>query len=478
MIPSPRTTLSQDDLERFQALLLERTGLEFPPSRLLDLERGILRATVAAGIPDPSVLYAGVAAADPACAGALIAEVTVGETYFFRNRPQIEALLHVILPDVIERRRSARRLRLWSAGCASGEEPYSLAILLAQLLPDIAAWDVSILATDLNSAALDRGRRGVYKAWSFREPLAGNWARHFVERGSNLEVGASIRSLVRFEQLNLAEATYPSERSATSQLDLIVCRNVLMYLERSTIRAIADRLARSLSEGGWLVAGPAELPSHLPDGLVAHRLPHAMVYQRRAALPESTSAKTSGPLMVRGPFPIQLRGRAPSRRGEHRGRGATPAVDGSAGASPAPDTTLLSPLERAKSLASTGKLEDAETWVGVALAENPMLASAHYVRALILLEGSRPDEAMSALRRCLYADPGFALAHVAVATLLERGGDAKRAGKALDHAVAALSLAKPDDLVDEGDGLTAGGLLDFVAEQRRAVDHLNSVGSG
>jgi tetratricopeptide (TPR) repeat protein len=136
-----------------------------------------------------------------------------------------------------------------------------------------------------------------------------------------------------------------------------------------------------------------------------------------------------------------------------------------------------SALDRARAHASRGELDEAEAWIGLALEREPLLASAHYVRGLILQESGRADEALAALRRCLYAAPGFALAHMAMASVLQRSGDPKRAARSLDNAASALSTTDARELVAEGGGLTAGGLLQIVDEQRQVVAKLLSARS-
>ena len=152
-------------------LLGERTGLSFPPQRHESAEHGVRRAMARAGATDPEE-FLGLAARDARVLDDLVVELTVGETYFFRNEPQFQALEQHILPELIARRRPSRQLRLWSAGCASGEEPYSLAILLERLLPDLADWHILILATDINPQVLARAKRGCYGEWSFRQTPA------------------------------------------------------------------------------------------------------------------------------------------------------------------------------------------------------------------------------------------------------------------------------------------------------------------
>src|SRR5262249_44046280 len=172
---------------------------------------------------------------------ALVAGLTVGETHFFRNEPQFAALESHVLPELIARHALDRRLRVWSAGCATGEEAYSLAILLIRLLPDIAAWDVSVLATDVNEDALSRAREGVYGRWSFRGVPDHLPAEFFQADGERLSVRADVRGLVRFERLNLVGDAYPSAATGTVELDLILCRNVLIYFGPEAMGAVVRR---------------------------------------------------------------------------------------------------------------------------------------------------------------------------------------------------------------------------------------------
>src|SRR2546430_2061734 len=149
-MPSPKAPpLSDDRFARFRSLVRARSGLDIPERRRADVERLVARTLADAGLTDPEALYRSLAAqqtgrGEAPALDAFVAGLTIGETHFFRNRPQFQALERTILPGLIDRRRPDRRLRIWSAGCATGEEPYSLAILLHRMLPDRAAWDILI----------------------------------------------------------------------------------------------------------------------------------------------------------------------------------------------------------------------------------------------------------------------------------------------------------------------------------------------
>jgi chemotaxis protein methyltransferase CheR len=269
------------------------SGLELPAARQPDLRRAVDRALATTGLADGDELYRRLR--DPAGRQALdafVGDLTIGETHFFRNRPQFEALERHILPELIERRRASRRLRVWSAACSTGEEPYSLAILLERLLPDRASWDVRILATDINRAALERARRGQYSAWSFREVPDDVAGAFFVRRGASLELTGRIREAVSFSWLNLAGDHWPSAATHTLDLDLILCRNVLIYFGDELSRQVAGRLHGALSAGGWLLVAPAELSQTIFGDFTVTNLNGAVVYRKP---PTPSFPATPGP---------------------------------------------------------------------------------------------------------------------------------------------------------------------------------------
>ena len=228
---TPAYRLTDADFERFQQLACRMAGLVFSNSRRPELERAVLESCITTGIATPDELYAVLDCSgdgEPVQA-TFLRHITVGETHFFRNEPQFKALAEVILPELIQRRRPLRQLRLWSAGCATGEEPYSLAILLERLLPDLDRWQVLILATDINRTALERAQTGVFGAWSFRQTPPEFQAAYFHQQGRTFTLDERIRRRVTFACLNLSGSGYPSPLNNTSRMDLILCRNVLIY---------------------------------------------------------------------------------------------------------------------------------------------------------------------------------------------------------------------------------------------------------
>jgi chemotaxis protein methyltransferase CheR len=218
----------------------------------------------------------------------VVAALTIGETNFFRQPGWFSQLEQQVLGPAIERRRASgpKHLRIWSAGCATGEEAYSLAMLVARLLRGTQGWSISIVGTDLNTAALGEARRGVYREWSLRDVDAATRLLHFQRLASGrFELAPATRALVRFQTLNLA-ADEPWTDPRLSNLDLIVCRNVLMYLSPERQRAVAQRLIASLAPDGWIATAPAEATADWFRPLTPVNVPSAVLFRRAAPVTE------------------------------------------------------------------------------------------------------------------------------------------------------------------------------------------------
>ena len=487
------------------------SGLELPEARRPDLQRAVNRALVATGLADADALYRHLRdrAGRPALE-AFVGDLTIGETHFFRNRPQFRALERHILPELIERRRDSRRLRVWSAACSTGEEPYSLAILLERLLADRARWDVRILATDINRAALERARRGQYGTWSFRDVPDDVASAFFVRHGATLEVAGRIREAVSFAHLNLAADTWPSAATATLDLDLVLCRNVLIYFGDDLSHQVAGRLHGALADGGWLLVAPAELSQAVfrrftvvnLDGAVAYRKPPS---PPRPAGPGGSEANPEPRRPARRPREDPNRTPEPRRPAlsPHEGPKRTPEPRRPALRPPEGEPSRIgigggavvhSPregaeeVERLEALAEADpadgrapllaarihldrlELDRAEWWAGVACQRDPLSAPAHYLRGLALQEAGRLEDALAALRRSVFLDPGSVLGQVALAGLLARLGEPARARGALRAAAALVGDGDPSELVDGHEELPAGRVRDLIAAQLARLD--------
>jgi chemotaxis protein methyltransferase CheR len=210
----------------------------------------------------------------------------VGETYFFRDKQSFDAIEQHVLPALLRARETGeRRLRIWSAGCCTGEEPYSIAMLLDRLLPSAETWHITLLATDINPAFLRKAAEGEYGEWSFRSTPDWIRDRYFhPRRGGRFKLDDQIRKRVTFSYLNLADDAYPSLTSNTNAMDIIFCRNVLMYFDAKHARTVVENLRRALVDGGWLIVSPAETSSALFSSFTTVEFEGAILYRNDGAM--------------------------------------------------------------------------------------------------------------------------------------------------------------------------------------------------
>jgi chemotaxis protein methyltransferase CheR len=369
-------------------------------------------------------------AADPATGGAdvarLLDEVTVKETFFLRESVQLEGLDWL---GLYERARSAgaEAVRVWSAGCATGEEAYTLALLACRAF---GAGDppVRILATDISEAALTRAREGAYRPRSTRELGPDLRARYFREDGERLVAGDRLKSLVTFRRHNLVCDAAPPFGEAP--FDLILCRNVLIYFDAETVDRVVEALSGALAPDGELLLGAADALSRGAG--------------RLRTLATAAAPVTSEP---RGrPWPL----RAPLGRADVVAQDAT-ALDDAAGASASDEVISL-----------TRRL----------LAADPLNASAHVLHGLAELEAGDAEAAVAAFRRALYAEPRSSLAAFQLGRAYEALGNHEAARRS--YARALRTYDQDGDLNEPLLGQVDLGEILAAAEAR--LDALASVG--
>ena len=248
--------LKATDISRFRALVSRRIGLLFEDDKL-DYLADVLRERLEATAHDRADAYLQrLSGGAPEEIRALARRLTVGETYFFRYFDHFRAFTDIVLPDRARVQQGFRRLRILSAGCASGEEAYSLAILVREHLPDASSWDVQIRGIDVNPAMIEKAATARYSAWSLRETKAEVRERWFQPQGREFQLEEKVRSGVSFEERNLLDED--ASFWAPGSFDVVFCRNVIMYFTPEIMRAVVERITRSLSPGGFLFLGHAE----------------------------------------------------------------------------------------------------------------------------------------------------------------------------------------------------------------------------
>lgn len=488
-------------LAQLSEFLAERTGLHFPRERWRDLERAVSAAAPDLGFDDAESCIHRLLASSPERTRIeiLASHLTVGETYFFREPQSFEILETRILPELIAaRQNTGRRLRIWSAGCATGEEPYSIAILLDRLIPDRHAWNITIHATDINSRFLQKGAEGVYTDWSFRGTPA--WVRETYfrsDKGGHLKILERIRRMVAFSYLNLAEDVYPALANNTNAMDLIFCRNVLMYFGQPWAERVIEKLHRTLVDGGWLVVSPVETSnvlfrSFVPIGVSGYPLYRKGAGDQLEAFRPEPKPEDSFSL----PAVFQPPPRLPEPEFEFPIVPSTTASFGPPAKEPAPPAPGQEPYDEALALyrqgryaeaeeralamlsaspadvrgtellvracANQGRLDRALEWCEKAITADKLNAGCYYLLATVRQENGQLDEAAVSLRRALYLDPDFVMAHFSLGNLARRQGKTKESEKHFANAFSILSVHRPEEIVPESEGMTTGRLMEIV----------------
>ncbi len=474
---SIRTTL-----DAVTGMISARAGLVFPPSRRRDVEIATKKIMGAAALPDPGE-WLGHLEQDAALLDELISELTIKETYFFREPGHFALIRDGIVRELQQRRGAAHTLRVWSAGCASGEEAYSLAILFEEMG---LAGSVRILATDISRTALARARQATYTPWALRgegDRLIGPYLRR---SGDRFELAARFLRRVEFACLNLAQDVYPTFATNTFGLDLILCRNVLIYFDATTIRHVARRFYDSLADGGFLITSAAD-PSLANYAPYEVEMTSAGVIYRKNQQPQTRTAPlspavrldfpASQPTLPPVPVAPDIVAAAKTRRSPpadplaearqafERGENAR-VIELAAPFKPDVAAVILS----IRALANLGDAEAAVAMAANAAARHPSSPEIGFLHAVLLMNLARYGEADVALRRVLYLDRSLAVAHFTHGATLRRLGDLGRSLQAYRNARDLAACRPAEEIVPLSDGEKAGRLAEAAAAQAALLE--------
>jgi chemotaxis protein methyltransferase CheR len=390
---------------------LESTlGLSFTGPRRARLLAAVEAQRAAAGL-SPEAFLASVSRPG-AAHDRLIADVTVGETYFFRDRSQCDLLRDVVLPSFADG--SDRRLALWSAGCASGEEAFTLAALADEAgLGERCL----VVGSDASRRAVDRAQAAEYGAWSMRSTTAAEKGAHFRQQDGRWHVAERLQQRTRFVQRNLLDGPPPPGR-----FDVVLCRNLLIYLTREAVHQVAEILAGALTTDGWLITAAGD-PPLAAAGLESVRTPYGLAYRRAGAdvLPEvrtERAAPAAPPSSRSGrrsrPAPAPVRARPP--RPSQAGRRPEPAA-----------ATAADLATQVRALGDAGRVDEACRVAAEAVAAHPMDVELRYLEAVVLLEAGRLEPAAAAASSAAYLDPQLPAVHLLLGQVEHARGNVERA---------------------------------------------------
>lgn len=461
-------------MQRLLDFLSQRSGLSLTHDRGKSITEGVRRAMRQSGSADVDQFLVRLQQ-DQSAFDELMAQVTVGETYFYREPDQFEAIRTTVLPEIQNRKGPDHVARIWSAGCATGEEPWSLAMVCEQ-----AGFGQRsrILATDISREALRKAEPGEYRKWSLRGPskeLAGSLIH---ETSDGWKIDDSLRRHVVFEYLNLALDNYPSLATGTWGCDLILCRNVLIYFDEETIEAVASRLYEALTPGGWLVLAST-------DPRVTHMAPFELVeagnclFYRRPLNPVVPAAPSEPEPDVEDPWVLE--------------EAAADSVDSTIIKSAdvtfaaAQQALRAGDLQRAAELTVDSLDDPSASALHIRALAGADIANAeavcarcvqthvtdpelHYLHGVLLLDLRRLPEAEKAVKKALFLDRELAIAHFTLAIILQRSGLVDGAIRSFRNAFRLCERLEPVAIIPLSDGEQAGRLAQM------AKQHLDMLG--
>jgi len=504
------------EIECFRGLMAERLGLHFEDSKL-DFLADVLRQRMEkTGCRLFSAYRQRISsfAEERSETCALAEHLTVGETYFFRYAEHFRAFAEVVLPNRIQARGGDRRLRILSAGCASGEEPYSLAILIRERFPELASWEVEILGFDVNPSVVAKAKRARYSPWSLRETPNDLQSKYFRGSGREFQLDEVVRRAVRFEERNLVEDD-PLFWQRDS-FDAVFCRNVTMYFTMEVARSIVARIARSLAPGGFFFLGHAETLRAVSHEFHLCHTHETFYYQRREAH-EKESAMALRPETVEYssvPRPVPELAEpndswfSAIRQASERIANLTQEKNGPTVSTPA-NTTLprsnsrpviwdrtvaIELLRREKFseavellralpveskadpdaqlllavlLTNGGDLPEAEKVCRHVLSLDELNAGAHYLMALCREHAGDQAGAMQHDQTAAYLDSGFAMPHLHLGLVAKRSADVETARRELGRALPLLDREDASRILLFGGGFTREALVEFCRAELR-----------
>ncbi len=492
-------------LEELSRLITTHMGLYFPEKKWNALTKGLNFVINDLGIDIYQLIQGLQASPSKEIINAITTRLTIGETYFLRDKNFFQILQDHILRGIIKHpKRKTKKIIFWSAGCATGEEPYSIAILVDQMRPVLKGWDITIIASDINPLALNKAKKGIYSNWSLRGTPEKIIKKYFTQTpGNYYEIVPHIRQMVQFCQLNLMDDNYPAALNFFEGVDIILCRNVLMYFNEQARNNALKKLSRLLIENGWLITGPAESGFVNLEEFTAVRFPNALYH--RKGLPR-TIIETAKPIRfkregyhTRPVLPThagrRLTDRKHTRRISDRKISRPPEKpkydlyqealnDYNQGEYAQSMKKLLSIVSKgasnnnsflmktesmillAKSYANIGELEQARNWCEKAIESEKLNPEIYYLLSTIFQSAGDIDDSVKSLKQSIYLDHEFIMAHFTLGMLLLQKKMPAESRKSMQNALSLLELADADEILPFSEGMSAGRLIETIKSMK------------
>jgi chemotaxis protein methyltransferase CheR len=439
---------------------------------------------------------------------ALTLLLTTGETYFFRDRGQLDLIQEVVLPEIIHRKMLAQEiskarssLRIWSAGSSTGEEVYSLATIVQETIPNYLNWNLKILGTDINTESIAKAKVGNYSEWSFRMVSGDIKRKYFKNENKNWQLNEQIRRMVEFRAGNLLTDNYPSINSDIYNMDLIICRNVFIYFNAKNVETILAKFYQTLSPGGYLIVGHTELNDLNLQGFVPRAFEKSVIYQRSEDIqPESHTCALPNPKTpaftraaeriskkiasqpinkqthkFTSSYPTEITDKLTTSQLSLQSRPQSNKIEKSE------NLNLVTELEKAQSLfdkgeytlslqkveilfgqqpnnfevifllaqihGNLGEYQKAIYYCNLAIAHNSMSVKLYHLLAHIAEAEGNLTQAKEYLKKIIYIDETAIAAYLDLGTIYKIDGDDRRAEKMMTIATELLEALPPDSTI-------------------------------
>ena len=466
-------------------IIEETLGLSLKEKKFEEYSKNLREAAITLGFEDIESFSEKVSASGNKLSSeekrVLAAYLTVSETYFFREKPAMSMFISTILPQLIKNKREDK-IRIWSAGCSSGEEPYTIAIIINEHFPQLRKNDFEIIATDINPNVITKARNGLYTPWSFREIPDLYTKKYFTKEGENFRISDKIKECVKFDILNLVSDMYPGESDGYQNLDIIFCRNVLMYLNHNHIKNISKRFHKILKDDGWFISSQVELNDELFAQFSKVYSDDGIFYRKGELIKKNQNERISKRIQesVSNKIPLDKNKKRQLRDVKEELTYSTPVshelellfneskyiecikialteIDKGND-----DLTILNIL--AKSYANSGQYKLATDVLDKIISQNPASDDTYYLYGTILAENNEINKAKTMFKKGLYINPDNLLSHFMLGNILKDEGNTKAAMIHYRNAMDITARIKEEEVERLFHGMNIKRLREFISK--------------
>lgn len=407
----------------------------------------------------------------------LAIHLTINETYFWREPMVFKALIDYILPEIIEQKKNSdRKIIIWSAGCSSGEEAYSLAIAVHKCITNLQHWNIQIIATDIDQKVLNKAKSGLYREWSFRTCPAWLKNDYFTSHSDGtFEISPEIRNMVRFSRLNLIDSNFLSSENKVFDYDIIFCRNVLMYFSSEWISRISKQFFNFLQPNGWFVVSSCELSSQEFPQYMPVNFNGAILYRKGNKKFKSTIKEPDTVIVHDIPFPV-----ASKLQAKEKIQINCSIIDNyshtkeqtNKNTSEHKSIEQLSDIAvNIRELANQGNLNNALTMCNNAIEADKLNAGFYFLKASIQQELEKSTEAIASLKQAIYLDSDFLMAHFTLGNLYTQQNKHTIAKKAFNQVLQLLKKWPDEKILPDSEGLS----VQYIREIVLSAMHKNTI---